>query len=212
MKKLISMFVVLALVFSFAITAYAADTSNENAYALYTEYAQIINNANETYGVDLSLLPFDQIDDFCSPEEFYEIVSSYCQVRSVEFSAGPQITVTTAGARGVGVVTVPNVRTKAYPEDTITITFYGTFEVRRNLDGSYYIADKSFRTHTQSANGIIAFSVNGNPTTSLIDGGRTTVVTQNFQVIIRGYFEDYASVSASYYMSPANGNISALSY
>lgn len=212
MKKLISMFVVLALVFSFAITAYAADTSNEDHYALYNEYAQIINNANETYGLDLSLLPFDQIDDFCSPEEFFEIVSSYCQARSVEFSAGPQTTASSTGARGVGVVTVPNVRTKTYTEDTITVTFYGTFDVRRDLEGRYYIASKSFTTYTQSASGIISFVVYGNPTTSLIDSGRTTVVTQKFEVVIRGYFSDYASVSASYYMSPANGNISALSY
>ena len=80
------------------------------------------------------------------------------------------------------------------------------------MEGRYYIASKSFTTYTQSASGIISFVVYGNPTTSLIDSGRTTVVTQKFEVVIRGYFSDYASVSASYYMCPANGNISALSY
>lgn len=212
MKKLISMVIVLALVFSFAITAYAAEVSDADKYSLYTEYAQIIEDANETYGLNLSLLPYDQIDDFCSAEEFSSIVASYCQLRSVEFSAGVQSSMHNTGARGVGVVTVPNVKTKTYTEDTITVTFYGTFDVRRDLEGNYYIASKSFTTYTQSANGIITFVVNGSPTTSLIDGGRTTVVTQNFSVVIRGYFSDYASVSAKYYMSPANGNISALTY
>lgn len=212
MKKLISIIIVLALVFPFAITAYAATTSTTDTYELYTEYAQIIDNANDTYGLNLTLLPYNEIDDFCSPDEFYEIVTGYCQARSQAFTAGPQGSASSIGARGVGVVTVPSVKTRTYPEDTITITFYGTFEVRRDLDGNYYIASKSFATYTQSSNGIIAFEKNGNPTTSLIDGGRTTVVTQSFRVTVRGYFEEYESVSASYYMSPANGNISALSY
>ena len=211
MKKLISMIVVLALVFSFAITAYAATTSTTDTYELYTEYAQIIDNANETYGLDLSLLPYNEIDVFCSADEFYEIVLGYCHARSRAFAAGPQSSASSTGARGVGVVTVPNVKTRTYTDDTITITFYGTFEVRKDLDGDYYIANKSFTTYTQSRNGIIAFEKNGNPTTSVIDGGRTTVVTQSFRVTVSGYFEEYESVSASYYMSPATGNISALS-
>lgn len=206
------MFVVLALVFSFAIPTYAADTSTTDSYSLYTEYAQIIADANETYGINLSLLPYDQIDAFVSVEEFSSIVASYCQLRSVEFSAGLQSSMESTGTRDVGVVTVPNVKTKTYAEDVITITFYGTFDVRKNLNGLYYIASKSFTTYTQSANGIIAFVVDGSPTTSLMDGERTTVVTQNFRVVIRGYFSDYASVSAKFYLSPTKGTISALTY
>lgn len=211
MKKITSIFVVLALVFSFAIPTFAA-TSTNDSYSLYTEYAQIIIYANETYGLSLSLLPYDQIDNFVSAEEFSSIVANYCQLRSVEFSAGIQSSMNSTGTRGVGVVTVPNVKTKIYAEDTITVTFYGTFDVRKNLNGLYYIASKSFTTYTQSANGIIAFVVDGSPTTSLMDGDRTTVVTQNFRVVIRGYFSDYASVSAKYYLSPTQGTVTALTY
>lgn len=212
MKKLISMIIVLALVLTFTIPAFAVDTATTDPVLLYNEYIQIIDEANKTYDLDLTLLPYDQIDSFCSAEEFSTIVSNYCQLRTVEFSAGLQSSMGSMGARGVGVVTVPNVKTKSYAEDTITITFYGTFDVRKNLNGLYYAASKSFTVYTQSSQGIIAFVISGDPTTSLMDGGRTTVVTQNFNVVIRGYFSDYASVSAQYYLSPTYGTVSALTY
>lgn len=214
MKKFISLTVILALILcsflSLGPTAYAASTTIDNTHLLYAEYSRIINEANEFYGINLSLLPYNELKDFCSAEEFALLVEQYCESRTTNFATDDNLTIVPTTARGVGVVTVPNVKTKTYVEDTILITFYGTFDVRRNLNGDYYINSQSFIIYTQSTNGIISFSVNGSPTYSVADRGRTTIVTQNFTVSIRGYFEDYVSVSASFYLSPASGNISAI--
>lgn len=210
MRKVILVAVMLVILFSLAVTVHAAEAPTKDTQALYEEYAQIIYEANETYGLNLTLLPYDQIEDFCSVEEFASTIDDYCRLRSVEFSSMPQSNIHSTGARGVGVVTVPNVKTKTYEDDTITITFYGTFEVRQDLNGTYYIASKSFVTYTASTNGNIHFVAEGTPTTRVIDGGRTTVVTQNFRAYIRGTATDLVPVSANYYMSPATGNISAI--
>lgn len=210
MRKVISMAVAFLILFSFTVSAHAAEAPMQDTQSLYEEYAQIIFEANETYGLNLTLLPYDQIEDFCSAEEFASTIDDYCRLRSVEFSSMPQSTMHSTGARGVGVVTVPNVKTKTYEDDTITITFYGTFEVRQDLNGTYYIASQSFTAYTSSTNGNIHFVAEGTPTTRVIDGGRTTVVTQNFRAYIQGTATDLAPVSAYYYMSPATGNISAI--
>ena len=213
MKKVVSLFVVFVLALSICPAVFATETPALTAdpQSLYAQYEEIIVEANETYGCSLYLLPFDEMDDFCSVEEFRERVNRYCESRNEPFvTTVGTITGNTSG-RGAGVVTIPNIRTRNHQEDTVTITFYGTFDVRAKTSGYYYVYSQSHVVNTTSANGIILYAVDGSPTVRTVDGGRTIMVTQQFKVYVRGQFGEDTSVGATYILNLVNGNITASS-
>lgn len=154
-------------------------------------------------------MPFNEIEDFCSAEEFRAKVVSYCENRNNPFECSVGTISGNVSSRGSGVVTVPCIRAKNYGQDTMTITFYGTFDVRMRPSGTYYIYSQSFIVNARSANGIIGFEAQGNPTVSTVDGGRTIRVTQQFRVLIESHFYENTSVTGTYIMNFGNGNISA---
>lgn len=211
MKKVISLFAAFMFVLSMCPAVFAAEPTSfvADPQSLYAQYEEIIAEANETYGCSLFLTPFEEMKDFCSVEEFRESVINYCENRNEPFVSliGPMSGNT--AERGSGVVTVPCTRTKTYPQDTVTVTFYGTFEVRTNTSGYYYIASQSFSVYTGSANGKIYFTTQGNPSVRTVDGGRTIMVTQQFNVYVEGRFGETTSLTATYIMNFANGNITA---
>lgn len=209
MKKFISVFIVLVLAISLCPAVFATENITVNPQSLYEQYEQIIDEANETYECSLSLLPFEEIKDFCSAEEFKAEVINYCENRDNPFETSPGTVTGNVSGRGSGVVTVPCVKTKNIGQATLTATFYGTFDVRMKANGTYYIYSKSFSVRTRSSNGNIGFEIDGNPSVSTVDGGRTIRVTQQFRVLVQGYFSENTSVTATYIMNFGNGNITA---
>ena len=213
MKKVLSILIVFVLTLSLCPAVFAAENSAPTAapQSLYAQYEDIIAEANETYGCSLYLMPFDEIKDFCSVEEFRAKVVSYCENRDNLFESSVGTITGNASGRGSGVVTVPCVRTKNYGQDTMTVTFYGTFDVRMRTSGTYYIYSQSFSVRARSANGIIGFEAQGNPTVSTVYGGRTIRVTQQFRVLVESHFYENTSVTGGYIMNFGNGNITASS-
>lgn len=209
MKKIISVLIVLVLTMSLCPAVFAQENITVNPQSLYEQYEQIIAEANETYGCSLSLLPFEEIKDFCSVEEFRAEVINYCENRDNPFETSLGTVTGNVSGRGSGVVTVPCVRTKNIGQATLTATFYGTFDVRMKANGTYYIYSKTFSVRTHSSNGNYGFEINGNPSVSAIDGGRTIRVTQQFRVLVQGYFSENTSVTATYIMNFGNGNVTA---
>lgn len=104
---------------------------------------------------------------------------------------------------------MPCVRTKNLGQATLTATFYGTFDIRMKTNGTYYVYSKSFSVRTHSSNGNIGFEVDGNPSVSAVDGGRTIRVTQQFRVLVQGLFSENTSVTATYIVNFGNGNVTA---
>lgn len=209
MKKILTILMVCVLTISLCPAVFAAESVTTDPQSLYAQYEQIITEANETYGCSLYLLPFDEIEDFCSVEEFRLRVFDYCENRDNPFENSVGTVTGNVSGRASGVVTVPCIRTKTYNQDTMTITFYGTFDVRMKSNGTYYIYSQSFSVRARSANGIYAYSIIGNPTVSTIDGGRTIRATQQFEVRIDGLFAENTSVTATYIMNFGNGNVTA---
>lgn len=207
MKKLLSVITAILLFISICPAVFAAENINVNPQSLYTQYEQTIAEANETYECSLSLLPFEEIKDFCSAEEFRAKVINYCENRDNPFETTVGTVTGNVSGRGSGVVTVPCVRTKNIGAATLTATFYGTFDVRMKTNGTYYIYSQSFSVRAQSSNGNVGFEIYGNPTVKTIDGGRTIRVTQEFRVLVQRLFSEYTSVTASYIMNYGNGNI-----
>lgn len=206
MKKLLSFIVVLAVLFTLSPAVLAADTTTDDLHALYEEYGQIISSANKLYGLSLYLLPFDEIEDFCSPEEFRTSVVNYIEYREAPLTTtGNEMNTV---MRGTGSQFVTNVKTRDYYNDRVTITFQGNFDVK--YASGYYISYMHFNVLTQSRNGSVAFNLKGDVSTSTTDGGRTIRATQVFAVTVLGQFAEDVSVSASFYMSPATGTITAL--
>ena len=208
-KKTLSLFAVIVFILSLCPVAFAAENSSDEVYRLYEEYEHIISEANDTYGCALYLLPFEEMENFGSVEEFRAKVISYCESRNVPITQSVGTISGNVPSRGVGVVTIPNVKTRTYSRDTVTITFYGTFDVRAKTDGSYYIYSQNYIVYSRSANGIILYAAQGNPTTKVIDGGRTILVTQQFKIYVDGQFGEDTSVMAGYIVNFSNGNITA---
>lgn len=211
MKKFLSIAVVFVLVFSMCPAVFAAEELSPNTQALYQQYEQIIAEANEEYNCSLFLVPYEEMEDFCSIEEFRERVFEYCEYRNVPFTHSEGIVTGGQSTRENRVVTVPCIRRKTYPQDTIIATFYGTFDVRMKVNGMYYIASQSFTVYTRSENGYYSAIVEGNPTVRTVDGGRTINVTQQLAIYVQGQFGENTSVTATYIMNFGNGNITASS-
>lgn len=209
MKKIISLLIILVLTMGLCPAVFAAESVITDPQSLYAQYEEIISEANETYGCSLSLLPFEEIKDFCSAEEFRSEVINYCENRDNPFETSLGTVTGNASGRGSGVVTVPCVRTKNLGQATLTATFYGTFDIRMKTNGTYYVYSKSFSVRTHSSNGNIGFEVDGNPSVSAVDGGRTIRVTQQFRVLVQGLFSENTSVTATYIVNFGNGNVTA---
>lgn len=153
------------------------------------------------------MLPFEEIKDFCSAEEFRAEVINYCENRDNPFETSIGTVTGNVSGRGSGVVTVECVRTKNIGAATLIATFYGTFDVRMKANGTYYVYSKSFSVRSRSSNNAVGFEVDGSPSVSTVDGGRTVRVTQQFRVLVEGHFSENTSVTATYTVN--FGNVTA---
>ena len=167
--------------------------------------------ANEKYGYALSLVSFEKMDTFYSVVDFRNMVEAYCRYKRDKQIVSPLLTNNQAAVKGNKVVTVPYPVTVTHSLDTVTVTFYGTFTIHQNLQGSHYVDSESYTVYTSSQNGIITYEVTGSPTVELYDHGRSHYVTQNFRVLVYGAFEDTDTIKVGYYISPATGNVTLLS-
>lgn len=211
MKKILSMILALTLMFALAVPALATDGQSltlEEKEALYAKYEEMVAAANEEYGLEISVLPFDEIESFYSEEEYALILANYC-----EFESKPWVRVynenpVVFAARGL--LYVPYTTTRTHGNVTVTITFGGSFDVRSRSDGTYYIYSQSFTSQASSNSGSLHYVNVGSPgITGYIDGGRTMVVTQNYKIYVDNAFDSNTSVNAYYYFNDNTGYISA---
>ena len=212
MKKVISMVLTLALLFALSVPALATDGQDltlEEKEALYAKYEKMVAAANKKYGLDISVLPFDELETFYSEEEFAQILADLCG-----FLLAPTVRAAgeapTGALRGAGTTTVPYYTTRTHGSTTVSVTIYGTFDIGGYADGTYYIRSMAFNAVASSSSSYLYYVKNGSASvTGYVDGGRTMIVTQNFDVFSDNAFHSTTSVNAYFYFNEATGTVSA---
>lgn len=212
MKKVLGMVLTLALLFALAVPAFAADNQDltlEEKQALYAKYEEMVAAANEEYGYEISVLPFDEIETFHSVEEYAQVLKEYCELKRA-----PQVRVpgeSTGILRGTGITAVSALTTMRHGSIIVTIRIDGAFDVRRHANGVYYIRSQSFAAQAVSNNSALYYTNRGTPRiTGYADGGRTMIVTADFDVYMDNYWDDTVSVSVYYYFNDNTGTITVL--
>ncbi len=212
MKKVISMVLTLALLFALAVPAFATDTqalTQAEKEALYAKYQEMAAAANEEYGLAISVLPFNEIETFYSEEEYAQILADFCG-----FLLAPKVCANgeapTGTLRGAGTTTVPYYTTQTHGSTTVSVTIYGTFDIGGYADGTYYIRSMAFNAVASSSSSYLYYVKNGSASvTGYVDGGRTMIVTQNFDVFSDNAFHSTTSVNAYFYFNKNTGSVSA---
>ena len=213
MKKVLSMVLTLALLFALAVPAFATDNQDltlEEKQALYAKYEEMVAAANEEYGLDISVLPFDEIESFYSEEEFAQMLAEFCGIL-----LAPPVRVggaaPTGAIRGAGTTTVPYSTTQVHGNTTVSITIFGTFNIGRYASGSYYIRSMAFDAIASSSSSYLYYVKDGDGrVTGYADGGRTLIVTQDFDIYTYNVFSTSTSVNAYFYFDDNTGEIIAL--
>ena len=212
MKKVISMVLTLVLLFALAVPALATDgqaLTQAEKEALYAKYQEMAAAANEEYGLDISVLPFDELETFYSEEEFAQILADFCGHLSTPW-VHVEGEAPTGAMRGVGITAVPYYTTRTHGSTTVSITIYGSFDIGRYASGSYYINSMYFNAVATSSSSYLYYAKNGAASvTGYIDGGRTMVVTQNFDIYTNSSLTASTSVNAYFYFNEATGTVSA---
>ena len=212
MKKTLSMVLALVLLFALAVPAFATDgqaLTQAEKEALYAKYQEMAAAANEEYGLDISVLPFHEIETFYSEEEYAQILADLCG-----FLLAPTVRAAgeapTGALRGAGTTTVPYYTTRTHGSTTVSVTIYGTFDIGRYASGSYYINSMYFNAVATSSSSYLYYAKNGAASvTGYIDGGRTMVVTQNFDIYTNSSLTASTSVNAYFYFNQNTGFVSA---
>lgn len=213
MRKAACVMLSLVLLLAFSVPAFATDNQDltlEEKEALYAKYEELVAAANEAYGLDISVLPFDELETFYSEEEFAQILAEFCGHLSTPWvrvnGAAP-----TGAVRGVGTTVVPYYITQVHGNATISITIQGTFNIGYYPSGSYYINWMSFDAIASSSSSTLFYAKNGDGrVTGYADGGRTLIVTQDFDIYTYGTLTASTSVNAYFYFDDNTGEITAL--
>ncbi len=212
MKKVLSMVLTLALLFALAVPAFATDNQDltlEEKQALYAKYEEMVAAANEEYGLEISVLPFDEIESFYSEEEFAQMLAEFCGIL-----LAPPVRVggaaPTGAIRGAGTTTVPYSTTQVHGSTTVSITIFGTFDVSAWPDGTYYIRSMAFNAVASSSSYLYYVKDGDGRVTGYADGGRTLIVTQDFDIYTYNVFAASTSVNAYFYFNDNTGTITAL--
>ena len=213
MRKAACVMLSLVLLLAFSVPAFATDNQDltlEEKQALYAKYEELVAAANEAYGLDISVLPFDELETFYSEEEFAQILAEFCGHLSTPWvrvnGAAP-----TGAVRGAGTTTVPYYTTQVHGTTTVSITIFGTFNIGYYPGGPYYINWMSFDAVTSSSSSTLFYAKNGDGrVTGYADGGRTLIVTQDFDIYTYGTLTASTSVNAYFYFDDNTGEITAL--
>lgn len=212
MKRFLSVILSLLLAISCPLVTFAAEEKKLTNEELYACYQEIIEKSNEKYGYSFSLVDFDDIPFFWPVDEFQNMVEEYCWCKKEKAITITPLLNGQSVSRANKVVTASNVVTETHRLDTITITFYGTFDIKQNTTtGSHYVDGESYTVYTRSQNGIVTYEPHGTVTIETYDHGRSHYAVQEFRVLVYGSFEEYSEASAGFYISPATGNVTPLS-
>lgn len=213
MRKAACVMLSLVLLLAFSVPAFATDNQDltlEEKQALYAKYEEMVAAANEEYGLDISVLPFDELETFYSEEEFAQMLAEFCGIL-----LAPPVRVggaaPTGAIRGAGTTTVPYSTTQVHGNTTVSITIFGTFNIGYYPGGPYYINWMSFDAVTSSSSSTLFYAKNGDGrVTGYADGGRTLIVTQDFDIYTYGTLTASTSVNAYFYFDDNTGEITAL--
>ena len=116
----------------------------------------------------------------------------------------------TGALKGAGTTTVPYRTTKAQDDTTVSVTIYGTFDVNGYLDDTFYISAMAFNALAFSSSDKLYYVKNGSASvTGYVDGGRTMIVTENFDVFSDNALHSTTSVNAYFFFNKNTGSVSA---
>lgn len=209
MRKALCLFFVIIMMLPVGTTAFADETDKNT---LYETYQSLVDEANKEYGYHLTVLPYEAISTFYSEEDFKKALDDYCTFKSEATLESVQDT-TAKTNRGAGVSIVPCTINNTHNTATVTIVFYGTFDVRQTLDGSYYVYSDTYTDPVATSNNSsIYYVADGHVRRTFIDSGRTRKVSQDFDVYVSGIFMDNITVDAFYYFNKNTGVVTSSCY
>ncbi len=211
MRNYVCVVCALILLLSLSVPAFAADGQDltlAQKETLYAKYQEMVAAANEEYGLEISVLPFDELETFYSEEKFAQILADFCgflSAPSVHVDSGAPM----GAVRGAGTTTVPYYTTQVHGGTSVFVTIYGTFDIGGYPDGTYYINSMAFNAVASSSSSFLYYVKNGSATvTGYADGGRTMIVTQNFDIYTYNTLNSTTSVNAYFYFNDKTGSIS----
>lgn len=212
MRKAACVMLSLVLLLAFSVPAFATDNQDltlEEKEALYAKYEELVAAANEAYGLDISVLPFDELETFYSEEEFAQMLAEFSGILSaptVRVDDPPPLSET-----GYTVTTICDTVEQRHDGATVSVRIYGTFEIVAALNGGYEIRSQVFHAFAESDDPLTYYIINGSGCiTGYADGGRTLIVTQDFDVCEDNEIRFSTSVNAYFYFNDNTGEIIAL--
>lgn len=213
MRNYVCVVCALILLLSLSVPAFAADGQDltlAQKETLYAKYQEMVAAANEAYGLEISVLPFDELETFYSEEKFAQILADFCgflSAPSVHVDGNPPSLAET----GYTVTTVCDTIAKRHGKNvTVSVKLYGTFEIIAAQDGGYEIKSQDFNAFAESDDPSIYYVLKGyGCITGYADGGRTMIVTQKFDIYVDNAFDSTTSVNAYFYFNDNTGLISA---
>ena len=214
MKRIFVVVVSLVLLLMLSVPALAegeqALTQAEKE-ALYAKYEELVAAANEEYGYDISVLPFDELETFYSEEEFAQILAEFCGSLSAPWVRVKDSEVPTGDTKGAGFKYVSATGMNRHGKATVTTSFYGIFYIEAGPDGTFHVNSQDFYAFAESDSSYLYYVKNGYPYISgYIDGGRTMVVSAKFDVYANNVFVGTALAKTYYYFNKHTGTITAL--
>lgn len=204
----------LILLLSLSAPAFAADDrelTQEQKEALYAKYEEMVAAANKKYGLDISVLPFDEIETFYSEEEMAQILDElrgFLTEATVHVGGDPL----PLSETGYTVVTVCDTVTNRHGKNvSVNVDLYGTFEIVASLDGGYEIRSQNFNAYAESDDLTFYYVLNGyGSITGYADGGRTLIVTQTFDLYVDNDYAETVTAKGYFYFNKTSGAVCAL--
>lgn len=215
LKKTSACFLVLCLSLSLTTFAATSPTTTQSPEELYAQYQAIVEEANQTYGLDIRVLPLEEMDQthMSSLEKFRIDVQDFCGLLTAAPTSNSQSIPATPSRRGVGAQTVPYTLTKTYFASTVYVSFSGYFDIKQNVSNAYYFSTASFADPRASSNdSTLSFTRTGALSKRLIDRNSTYQVSQTFQVTKNNDLYGPITATAYFHLNPFTGVVTANRY
>lgn len=199
-RGFIKMAVAACLTVVLTCTVIAAVNQNERRTVkdIYEGYEQVVEEANERYGLELILSTSANVRLQIPVGEFRTMVEQYClEVQKLAPVIPPQW----EGAKKVSCTVVC-----PYAIDVVFITFYGTFAISQNADWTYSVTSEDFSVMTRGPKGILTYEMVGDPEVKQTKPGFYSV-EQSFRILNYGIYDSTTILRVEFRVDPATGDI-----
>jgi hypothetical protein len=234
LKRKISLVICIAMVSSFfVVSAYAASAStgqegavpsDSTAEELYEAYQAIVEQANEKYDLEMSVVPFEEMnqEEMLTEEEFTQsveelakfLLSPYNDAGTGNLAGELGATAESSTSGGTGTKTLSYVQTKTVENCTVYFTYSGSCNIGKDAQGLYYFISTSFaRPSAQpQSSSALSLAYSGNLGKTLTDGNSTWKISQAFTVTKNNAVTGTYTAVAYFHLSNMTGVVTPSDY